>query len=228
MGAGSRFLSDRDGDRGQVVRPASWRLRGAAADMRSQRHRVASPGALGSDRLAFVARVRPDGEASILNDPDPPALRDIRRIKHRSDGRGTAGRSGLGCLWGSLTAVIHGRSPTATGMMATLAWSPGGDGRSPLSPDRAPNRDWEDASDIYAVSPDGGAATRLTRSQHSLSAPAWSPDGQTIACLGRNRRRPARRRTPDSGPCRPLVATRPCVTANLECLDRPATSSRTC
>src|SRR4051812_16616312 len=79
------FLSDRDGDKGQLhVLPISGgEARRLTHGLKGIEGVAWSPD---SARLAFVSRVRPDGEASILNDPDPPPLRDIRRIKHRGDG----------------------------------------------------------------------------------------------------------------------------------------------
>ena len=32
-----------------------------------------------SSQLVFLARARPEGEPSILNDPDPPPFREIRQ-----------------------------------------------------------------------------------------------------------------------------------------------------
>src|SRR4051794_4491332 len=81
------FLSDREGGRGQL-----WALPTAAGEARRLTENlkgidgvVWSPA---SDQLALVAGVRPAGEASIVNDPAPPVAREIRRIKHRFDGRG--------------------------------------------------------------------------------------------------------------------------------------------
>src|SRR5690606_11948685 len=77
------FISDRDGERGQLyVMPTDGgearRLTRGLAGLEG----VAwSPD---SSRLVFAARVRPEGEPSILNGTEPPPLRDIRRIKHRA------------------------------------------------------------------------------------------------------------------------------------------------
>jgi dipeptidyl aminopeptidase/acylaminoacyl peptidase len=182
------FLSDREGERGQIhVLPiAGGEARRITSGLKGIEGITWSPD---SGRLAFVARVRPAGEDSILNDPDPPALRDIRRIKHKFDGRGLLdGRTRIFvvCLDGGETCQITDGDWDDT----NPAWSP--DGRTiAFVSDRGPKRDFEDTSDIYAISPDGGEPTKLSRSKHSLYAPAWSPDGQTVACLGRTVDAPA-------------------------------------
>ena len=126
------FLSDRvDDDRGQVfVLPtAGGEARQVTRKLCGIESMAWSPD---SSQLVFVARVRAEGEPSIVNSPDPPPFREIRRIKHRFDGRG----------------LLDGRSH------------------------------------LFVVELAGGEPRQITDGDWDDGGPAWSPDGQTIACLG--------------------------------------------
>ena len=182
------FLSDRAADKGQIfVIPTDG---GEARQLTSTLSGIEgvawSPD---SCRLSFVARVRPEGEPSILNSPDPPPLREIRRIKHRFDGKGLLDGHAhvfvVGLEGGEPRQVTDGDWDDSA-----PAWSP--DGASiAFASNRVAERDWDDRTDIYVVAATGGEARKLTRSRHSLGAPSWSPDGQTVACLGRAADAPA-------------------------------------
>lgn len=182
------FLSDRDGEKGQVhVIPTD------GGEARRLTTGFAGVGGVtwspDSQRLSFTARVRPEDQPSILNGPEPPVFREIRRIKHRADGTGLLdGRTHVFVInvgGGAPLQVTDGDWDDSK-----AAWSPDGTLLA-FSSNRAANRDWEDESDIFVVPAAGGEARNLTGGGHSLSTPAWSPDGKTIACLGRSADAPA-------------------------------------
>jgi TolB protein len=79
-----------------------------------------------------------------------------------ADGTGAVNLTGPGKPAGSTSKDLH------------PAWSPDGS-RIAFSSDRGANRD------VYAVAPDGGAATPLTDDAAPDSLPHWSPDGRSIA-----------------------------------------------
>lgn len=183
------FLSDRVADdRGQLfVMPMDG---GEARQLTSKLTGVEgiawSPD---SSQLVFAARTRPDDEPSILNSPDPPPSREIRRIKHRFDGRGL--------LDGRTHLFVVGLDGSEPRQITDGDWDDGGAAWSPdgksiaFASNRAADRDWEDRADIFVVPVGGGRAKKLTKSRHFLGSPSWSPDGQTIACLGRTIDAPA-------------------------------------
>jgi len=183
------FLSDRDpADKGQlyVLPTDGGEARQLTCKLKGVDGLAWSPD---SRRLVFTARVRPADEPSILNSPDPPPLRDIRRIRHRFDG--------AGLLDGRVHLFVVGLDGGEPRQLTdgdwdddAPAWSP--DGKSvAFASNRSADRDWEDRTDIYVMPATGGRAKKLTKSRHALGSPAWSLDGQTIACLGRTVDAPA-------------------------------------
>ena len=160
-----------------------------------------------SSQIAFTARVRPADEPSILNSPDPPPLRDIRRIRHRFDGAGLLdGRTHLfvvGLDGGEPRQITDGDWDDGA-----PAWSPDGTSIA-FASNRAADRDWEDRTDIYVVPATGGRAKKLTRvapRPRVAGLVAGRPDDR----LPRpDRRRAGRRERPDLDRSRPPAATRP-------------------
>ncbi len=81
---------------------------------------------------------------------------------------------------GSALRVLVGRSnrrPVSPRLFGSTSWSP--DGKR-LAFTGFPARFDDPRSDLYTVRADGTGLRRLTRTGRAL-APAWSPDGQTIA-----------------------------------------------
>lgn len=182
------FISDRDGEKGQIyILPSDGgEARRLTTDLKSVGGVAWSPD---SQRLSFTARVRPADQPSILNSPETPVFREIRRIKHRADGTGLLdGRTHLFVIareGGEPIQVTDGDWDDGK-----AAWSPDSQ-QLVFSSNRRENRDWDDESDIYVVPAAGGEVRNLTGGGHSLGSPAWSPDGQTVACLGRTVDAPA-------------------------------------
>lgn len=134
------------------------------------------------DRIVFVGLVRPPG-SHLPDDSTAPVVRDIDRIQHKYDGRGLlVGRDHLFIVpagGGDARQVTDGdwddRDP---------AWAP--DGRSiAFASNRTPDRDANDASQIWVVGSNGGRARLVSRGKEALRCPSWAPDGGRIACVGR-------------------------------------------
>ncbi|MCC6174855.1 MAG: S9 family peptidase [Chloroflexi bacterium] len=175
------FLSDRGAAKGQifVIPTTGGEARQVTSGLREIEGMAWSPD---SARLAFTARVLPPDARPMRDGPAPPVVREITRITSRYDGKGWLdGRAHLFVVEreaGSPRQVTDGDWDDGQ-----PCWSP--DGRSlAFASNRRPDRDWNDASDIWTVGVGGRRVKQITRGGHSLASPAWSPDGAAIACVG--------------------------------------------
>jgi len=180
-GGSLAFLSDRGGSKGQlfVITAAGGEARRLTRLNAPIHHHAWSPT---GDRLAFVARVRPEG-APDPADAESPVVREIDRIKHKLDGEGLLiGREHVfvvAAAGGELARLTSGDWDDGQ-----PAWSPDGSTLA-FASNRTPDRDTNDASQIWAVPASGGDAWLVSEGDEALEGPAWSPDGGSIACLGR-------------------------------------------
>jgi len=135
-------------------------------------------GAAGDDEAAVDAEARPDRDR-----PPPPWVVD--RLQFKRDGQGylTGDRRThlyvLELETGQLRQLTGGRWDESLGV-----WSPDGT-RIAFASNRTDEPDANGNSDIWVVSADlaapTDAPTRITTNEGSDRAPAWSPDGRSIA-----------------------------------------------
>ncbi|MDR7483339.1 MAG: S9 family peptidase [Armatimonadota bacterium] len=134
-----------------------------------------------SQTLAFVTRgerdaLEPDG------DPEPPVVREVRRVKYRADGQGYL--DGFGHVW--IVPVAGGEPVRLTEGdfdHEMPAWLPGGREVVCVA-NRTPEADLSFARDLWAVGVQTRAMRQLTRHPGPCLSPAPSPDGRWIAFVG--------------------------------------------
>lgn len=147
--------------------------------------------------LAFVAKLPPEGiipEGKDMEENDlykkyNKDVKVITRLWYKLDGVGyfDERRSHI-CI----IPVSPQGTPTGEPRQLTYgnfdhkepAWSP--DSRSLVfSANRRPDADWHPSTtDLHRVSLEGGEIETITASTLGATAPAWSPDGNTIAFIG--------------------------------------------
>lgn len=125
------------------------------------------------------------GRASLA--PDAPRQSDYRfidRLNYQYNGRGFV-YDRVPHLWlvevasGAVRQLTSGATPEES-----PAWSPDGR-RIAFVANRRRDHDLASRSDVYAIDVESGAETRLTGGDDAVfSAPAWLPDGRTVAALG--------------------------------------------
>ena len=183
------FVSEREpGKKGQLmVMPADG---GEPVALTALRNGVADPEwSPDGTRLVFVSRVggwqEPESEAERRKSKP---VRVITTLKYRLNGEGFTHDRPTHVF----TVAATGGAPPVqltTGECADHhpTWSP--DGRwVAFSSARHPDRDYDDASDLWIVPAEGGAPRRVTDTLGPAIYPAFSPDGRTLAYLGRRHR----------------------------------------
>jgi WD40 repeat protein len=138
-------------------------------------------------RIGFVARVggwqEPDSEEEKQKSRPP---RVITSLNYRYNGEGFTYDRRPHVFVVSADGVSPGRSPPATGSTPS-AWSP--DGRLIVfSSARHAEKDDDDASDLWLVGAEAGEPRRVTDTAGPTGLASFSPDGRTIAYLGRRAR----------------------------------------
>ena len=170
------FLSDRGGDKQAWVIPVGG---GEARALTSGKLSPADPAWSPDGRwVAFV------GKPEAARGRDESDVKVISRLRYKQDGEGFwDGR------WKQIFVVAADGGPArqVTGGdydHLTPAWSPDGTLLA-YTGNAAPDADLSNASDVWVVPAGGGGSPRrLTKSLGPVQAPAWSPDGRTIAYVG--------------------------------------------
>jgi dipeptidyl aminopeptidase/acylaminoacyl peptidase len=175
------FVSNRDGDKKQLyVLPLAG---GEARRLTDLKESVREP-AWSPDgrRIAFTARV-PDA----IYDEEEEAARGPHRFKRlwfKLDDEGWIGDRRLQVFVvgadgsGNPVQLTHGDFEST----GPVSWSPDGS-RIVFSSDRDEDWDLRMVGDLHTVAADGGEPERITASDGEYHSPAWSPDGESIACI---------------------------------------------
>ena len=227
------FVSEREGEAHQTDtkeqkhegkgKPQIWLLPangGEASQLTFMPHGAANPvWSPDSQRVIFSALVGPMDEENEEGKP-LPKVRVIDRLAYRLDGVGYIyeRRHHL------FLAEIAGGEPVqltdGDWDDADAMWSPDGNSIAFVS-NRAPERWRYFSSDLYVLSLNGNQAGELrclTDGQGSLGchSPSWSPDGQTIAFLGRPKLRSANHMSLFTIAANGTAATPFCLTSEFE------------
>ena len=150
----------------------------------------------GAEDADAPGAAQPEGDAARDEDGEGAKkakrsdVRVITAIRYKADGiHDLLGRRGHKHLF---VVEVPGEAGTPTaGRQLTEGdwddsagiWSPDGT-RLAFTSNRTADRDFNNHSDLWVVSPIAGAPRRLTATRGPAMLPAWSPDGRTIAYLG--------------------------------------------
>ncbi|HZC73228.1 MAG TPA: S9 family peptidase [Jatrophihabitans sp.] len=142
-----------------------------------------------STRIAFSARVAEAGRYGLEEkaSPEKEAPRRITGLRYRLDDVGFVADRRLHV---HVVDLPEGDAEPEVRQLtdgdwddSDPVWSPDG-ARIAFTSARHETRERDRAEDVFVISPDGGAPTRLSDSSLALAAPAFSPDGRSVLALG--------------------------------------------
>ncbi len=137
-------------------------------------------------RIAFATRVPPEDEPEPKPGDDPVSkpARVITTLKYKSNGEGFVYDRRRHIFVVPADGSSEAKQITDGDYDdGQPSWSPDGT-RLAFASARHEDRDYDNAADIFTVSPEGGEPKQITPTHGPAGSPAWSPDGALIAFVG--------------------------------------------